>query len=281
MKQRIRVVGIVRAGDKVLILKRVRGRTEMPVFWELPTGKIKFGEQPEEAITRTLEEYTGLTASTVKLKDVITFVALEGSSRLDNLYIIYDIIATSEKPTPKVRYSAYKYINDFTNANVHLNGASSAVLEIEDGKILNSRLSRRNTANSHIINVDGASRGNPGPSGIGYSIRDANGNFVEKGGEFIGFTTARSAEYFAMKKGIECALELNIKSAQFISDSLMVVSQLNGITKPKNQDILPIYKSIQELLKGFDSVSFTHVPRSENMIADGEANKAIDNILKV
>ena len=281
MKQRIRVVGIIKAGDKVLVLKRTKNRTEMPVFWELPTGKINFGEQPEEAITRILEDYVGIVASTVRLKDVITFVALDGSSRLDNLYIIYEVTTSTEKPTPKIRYSAYKYINDFNTTGVHLNGASSAVLEIENGKIISSRLSHRNTANAYVVNVDGASRGNPGPSGIGYVIKDTTGKVVERGGQFIGFTTARSAEYFAMKKGIEKILERGIKSAQFISDSLMLVNQLNGIMKPKNQDTIPIYQDIQELLTKFDSVSFTHVPRSENAAADSEANKAIDNILKV
>lgn len=278
MKQRIRTVAIVRNGDKVLVLKRNRGRSEAPVFWELPTGKIKFGEQPEEAMARTLEEYVGITADTVKLKDVITFVALEGSSRLDNLYIIYEI-TTSDKPNPEIRYSAYKFTNDFMSSGIHLNNASSAVLSIEEEKGFSNKISHRDTASSHVINTDGASRGNPGPSGIGYCIRNVNGDVVEKGGEFIGFTTARSAEYFAMKKGIERAIELEIKSVQFVSDSLMLVNQLNGIMKPKNPDIIPIYNIIQDLLKKFDSVSFTHVPREENVLADREANKAIDRIL--
>ena len=250
----------------------------MPVFWELPTGKIRFGEQPEEALGRTLEEYVGVVATSIKLKDVITFIALEGSSRLDNLYIIYDV-TTHDKPNPKVRYTAYKFANDFTTSGIHLNSASNTVLEIEDEKGIN-RSSYRETANAATINIDGASRGNPGPSGIGYVIRDVDGNIIERGGEFVGFTTARSAEYFAMKKGIERAIKLGIKSAQFISDSLMLVNQLNGIMKPKNADIIPIFNDIQKLLENFDAVAFSYVPREENQIADSEANQAIDDILK-
>lgn len=278
MKQRIRVVGMVKTGDKTLVLKRSRGRTEAPVFWELPTGKIEFGEQPEEAIARTLHEYVGITAASIRLKDVITFVAPEGASRLDNLYIIYEI-TTTDKPNPKIRYTAYKYVSDFTTAGLHLNGASSAVIEIENGKVITGHLSHRDTASSDTIYVDGASRGNPGPSGIGYCIKDPAGNILEQGGEFIGFTTARAAEYYAMRKGIERAIALNLKTARFISDSAMVVNQLNGLLKPKNQDIIPIFNSIEKLLDNFDSVSFTHVPREENQIADREANLAIDNIL--
>ena len=59
----------------------------------------------------------------------------------------------------------------------------------------------------------------------------------------------------------------------------MVVNQLNGIFHVKNQDIAPIYNDIQQKLSNFDAVSFTHVPRSKNMIADSEANAAIDEIL--
>ena len=83
-----------------------------------------------------------------------------------------------------------------------------------------------------------------------------------------------------MRKGIERALELGYKTARFYSDSLMVVNQLNGIFQVKNQDILPIYQDIQKKLDSFDAVSFTHVPRTKNVIADAEANSAIDRLLE-
>lgn len=281
MKQRIRVVGLIKNDDGVLIFKRSRGRSEAPVFWELPTGKIKFGEQPEEAMARSLTEYTNLTANSIKLKDVITFLAPEGSSQLSNLYIIYELgIAGDIKPEPRDRYTAYKFVKDLTNANVRLHETTVSVLEIEEGKITPGHTSARDTANGVTINVDGASRGNPGPSGIGYCIHDDSGKIIEQGGEFIGFATSRVAEYYAMKKGIERALEMKYKTVRFISDSLMVVNQLNGIFTVKNQDILPIYNELQEKIDQFDAVSFTHVPRSENTIADSEANAAIDKILK-
>ena len=280
MKQRIRVVGIIKTEDGVLVLKRNRGRSEAPVFWELPTGKIKFGEQPEESMVRSLAEYTGITAKQIKLKDVITFLALEGSSRLSNLYIVYEIIADNVKPNPRERYTGYKYIRDYNTANIRLSEASLSVIEIVEGKVNPGRISPRDTASSVTIYVDGASRGNPGPAGIGYHIVDTNGNTIERGGEFIGFATSRVAEYYAMRKGVEQAIQMNLKTVRFVSDSLMVVNQLNGIFSVKNQDILPIYKSIQDKLENFDAVSFTHVNRSENTIADYEANRAISEILQ-
>lgn len=280
MKQRIRTVGIIKNKEGTLVLKRSRGRSEAPVFWELPTGKIKFGEQPEEAMARSLTEYTGLIATSVKLKDVVTFLAPEGSSQLSNLYIVYELGIEGEiKPTPHDRYTAYKFIKDFATAKVHLSETTVSVLEIEEGKVASGRISARGAANGVTINVDGASRGNPGPAGVGYCIYD-NNHIIERSGEFIGFATSRLAEYLAMKKGVERAIELGYKTVRFISDSLMVVNQLNGIFSVKNQDVLPIYQAIQDKLNQFDAVSFTHVPRSQNLIADSEANAAIDKILQ-
>ena len=279
MKQRIRVVGIIKTEEGVLIFKRNRGRSEAPAFWELPTGKIKFGEQPEEAMARSLTEYTGLSATSIKLKDVITFLAPEGASQLSNLYIVYELIVRpTQKPTPRDRYTAYKFFKD-VNASIRFDEASASVLEIEEGKTI-ARTSPRDTLNGVTVNVDGASRGNPGPSGIGYCIYGTDGKIIEHGGEFIGFATSRIAEYYALKKGIERAIELNLKTVRFISDSLMVVNQMNGVFSIKNQDILPIYRELQSKLQNFDAVSFTHVPRSNNVSADHEANLAIDNMLR-
>ena len=280
MKQRIRVVGIIRKKEGVLVLKINHGRSDAPVFWELPTGKIKFGEQPEESMARALANYTGLVATSIQLKDVITFLAPEGASQLSNLYIVYDIkIDDSSRPEPTDRYVAFKYLKDFATPSIRLNETSLSVLEIEEAKTPHDHISPRETANSVSINVDGASRGNPGPSGIGHCIYDSN-HIIERGGEFIGFATSRVAEYCAMRKGIERALELGYKTARFYSDSLMVVNQLNGIFQVKNQDILPIYQDIQKKLDSFDAVSFTHVPRTKNVIADAEANSAIDRLLE-
>ncbi|MEE0887629.1 MAG: reverse transcriptase-like protein [Candidatus Saccharimonadaceae bacterium] len=280
MKQRIRTVGLIKNEKGILVFKCSRGRSDAPAFWELPTGKIKFGEQPEEAMARSLTEYTGLTASSVKLKDVITFLAPEGASQLSNLYIIYELnIDDRVKPIPKDRYTAYKYIKDLPAPGIRLKDTTISVLEIEEGGAATNRISPRDTANSITINVDGASRGNPGPSGIGYCIHDNNGQIIERGGEFIGFATSRLAEYLAMKKGIERAIELGYKTVHFISDSLMVVNQLSGIFHVKNQDIMQVYDSIQQKLDFFDAISFTHVPRNQNAIADSEANAAIDEIL--
>ena len=113
MKQRIRVVAMIQQEGETLIMKKSQGRSDSAPMWELPTGKIKFGEQPEEAIERTLEEYLGveLTKKTL-LHDVVTFMSQNpwvGSSQLSNVYMVYNVwLNEGAKIKAKERYSAYK-----------------------------------------------------------------------------------------------------------------------------------------------------------------------------
>lgn len=278
MKQRIRVVGIIREGEGVLLMKRNRGRSEAPVFWELPTGKIRFGEQPEEAMSRAIYEFLGVNVASVQLKDAITFLALTGASQLSNLYIVYDVVLTEdEKITPTERYTAYKYVKIGETSGLRLDDASFSVLEITEGhQYGGERGSYRGSANGATVYVDGGSRGNPGPAGVGYYIVGENGEVLKRGGEFIGFATSRIAEYYALKEGCEQAIELGLKSVRFVSDSLMMINHMNGIYKVKNSDLLPVYDDIQKLLEQFETCAFVHVKREQNVEADKEANLAID-----
>lgn len=277
MKQRIRVVGIVQNGREILIMKRAQGRSDGASMWELPTGKIKFGEQPEEAMDRMLEEFLGieLTEKT-ELKDVITFLASQGASQLSNLYIIYNVVLQQgAKIAPDERYTAYKFIKPEDIGSYRLDEASILALEIE-GRENGQAASFKDVAHSATIYVDGASRGNPGPAGVGYYIVGENGATLARGGEFIGFATSRVAEYYALKKGVEKALELRLKTVRIVSDNLMMVNQMKGIYKVKNRDLLAIYDDIQETLRHFEACAFIHVMREQNTRADAEANKAID-----
>lgn len=276
MKQRIRVAGIIQDGQSVLIMKRAQGRVDGVPTWEIPTGKIKFGEQPEEALGRMLEEYLGVeVAEKIQLKDVITFMAPQGASQLSNLYIIYTVIPKKgAKIMPQERYTAYKYIKPDDLAGYHIDEASLTALEIENDEVAGTNY--KNVANSATVYVDGCSRGNPGPAGVGYHILGQNGEVLACGGEFIGFATSRVAEYYALRVGCEKAIELGLKSVRFVGDNLMMINQMNGIYKVKNRDIMPIYSGIKELLKRFDACAFVHVAREQNTKADIEANAAVD-----
>lgn len=276
MKQRIRVVGIIQQDQDILIMKKMQGRVDGDPMWELPTGKIKYGEQPEEAMDRTLEEYLGVEVTKqTKLHDVVTFMAPQGSSQLSNLYIVYNVVLNQDtKLKAGERYSAYKYIKPEEMSNYHLDEASVILLEMEGRGP--KRGNYKEVANSATIYVDGCSRGNPGPSGIGYRIVGMNGEILAEGGEFIGFATSRVSEYYALKKGVERALELGLKSVRFVSDNLMLVNQMKGIYKVKNRDVLPIFDDIQMMIDQFEACAFIHVAREQNTFADAQANQAID-----
>lgn len=281
MKQRIRVVGILRQGGEVLFLKRAMGRSDEAPVWELPTGKIRFGEQPEEAMGRTILDCIGVGVQRVELKDVITFVGLERSSQLGNLYIVYEIELKEGKIGAKEKYTAYKFLKSEEMASLRIDDAAMSVLQIEGQRgFVGSESNFREVANGATVYVDGASRGNPGASGVGYYIVDENGREIKRGGEFIGFATSRVAEYYGLKVGCEQALELGLKRVKFVSDSQMMVNQMNGIYKVKNSDLLPIYEDIEELFAQFEAVAITQVKREMNRVADAEANLAINEHYK-
>ena len=251
--------------------------------WELPTGKIRFGEQPEEAMGRMIYEYLGVQVDSMKLKDVITFTGLIGASQQANLYIVFDIKLKPEaKLTANERYSAYKFVKSAEMTGMKLDEATVQVLTIESSRVVMpstevmASVEAKAAASGATVYVDGGSRGNPGPAGIGYYIVGEDGKMLKRGGEFIGFATSRVAEYYALKEGCEQALELGLKRVRFVGDSLMMINQMRGIYQVKNQDIRPIYEDVQRLLNKFEAVAFMHVKRSMNAAADKEANLAID-----
>lgn len=284
MKQRIRVVGIVKEGDDILLLKKAQNRAEEVPAWEILTGKIHFGEQPEEALVRSFYEYLGVEVASLKLIDVVTFVGLSGSSQMENLYIVFEVaLATGAKLVPADRYTAFKYLKKSELASVRLEDATMSVIDIISGhkrEAINMKPTDaiddpRGTANGATVYVDGGSRGNPGPAAIGYYIVGPDGKEIKRGGEFIGFATSRVAEYYAMKEGIEQAIELGLRRVRFVGDNLMMINQLKGVYQVKSKDLVAIYNDIQKLLSEFEAVSFTHMKRGQNMEADREADRAL------
>ena len=76
---------------------------------------------------------------------------------------------------------------------------------------------------------------------MGYYIVDEDGNILRTGGEFIGFSSSRLAEYYGLKEGIQQAIDLGLKRVKFVSDSLMLVNQMNGVYKVKNRDLMTVH----------------------------------------
>ena len=290
MKQRIRVTAICKKDGDILLLKRAGGRMDgAEIDFELPTGKIIFGEQPEEAMARVLYENTGVQTASMQLMDVVTFTNLVGSSQLGSLYIVYEVKLGEESAIKMTseRYSSYKWTPLTDTTNLPLDEATMMVLQITSTKGVEVKPKLRQIGGEQVapesdaatVYTDGASRGNPGPSGIGYYIIGTDGRELKRGGEFLGMSNSRLAEYYGLKEGIEQAIELGLKRVSFISDNLMMVNQMNGVYKVKNSDLMQVYMDVLEKLKGLESYSFTHVPRSQNSEADAEANRVIDEAL--
>jgi len=131
------------------------------------------------------------------------------------------------------------------------------------------------------IFTDGGSRGNPGPSASGFVILDMEDTILVDKGVYLGITTNNQAEYMALKFALEECLHMGILEAQVYLDSLLVVNQMKGIFKVKNRDLWPIHDAIKQLEKKFNKVSFSHVPREFNKLADAAVNRALDEHLGI
>ncbi len=138
---------------------------------------------------------------------------------------------------------------------------------------------------THLTEVqlyaDGGSRGNPGPSASGFVLLDMGGREVLTEGEYIGITTNNQAEYLALKLGLEAALsQFQAREVHVYMDSMLVVNQMKHIFKVKNRELWPIHDAITAMLPNFEKVSFDHVPRELNKLADAAVNKALDEAIK-
>ncbi len=123
--------------------------------------------------------------------------------------------------------------------------------------------------------VDGASSGNPGPAGIGIVIFDHDGRQIGKISSYIGTRTNNYAEYSALIRALKIAIYFKAKVVKIRTDSELVVKQISGDFKVKNDQIKKLHDLAVSLLKSIDNCKIEHVPRSQNDKADYLAKKAI------
>ena len=125
------------------------------------------------------------------------------------------------------------------------------------------------------IFTDGAARGNPGPAGIGVVIRNDAKVMLEVA-DYIGKATNNVAEYMAFIRGLEEALDMDEKTVEVYCDSELLVKQINGEYKVKNEGLIPLFHHALSLVKKFKHCRVYHTIREENKHADRLANKGID-----
>ncbi|AKH97081.1 ribonuclease HI [Halanaeroarchaeum sulfurireducens] len=123
---------------------------------------------------------------------------------------------------------------------------------------------------------DGACRGNPGPSAIGWVLVDGDG-IVDEGGERIGRATNNQAEYEALIRVLEVADRYGYDEVEVRGDSQLIVKQVKGAWNTNDPELRELRVRVHELLERFDDWSIAHVPREVNDRADDRANEALDD----
>lgn len=127
-----------------------------------------------------------------------------------------------------------------------------------------------------IVNTDGGARGNPGPAGIGAVLYDENEQIVGRHKHYIGEATNNVAEYKALILALHEAAKLHAEQLVVRMDSELIVKQMNGQYKIKEPALKLLAGEVLALRNKFKSVSFTHVRREKNALADELVNEAID-----
>tara|TARA_B100000029_G_scaffold512733_1_gene610227 strand:- start:16303 stop:16695 length:393 start_codon:yes stop_codon:yes gene_type:complete len=127
-----------------------------------------------------------------------------------------------------------------------------------------------------VIYTDGACRGNPGPSGIGASIENENGEEIAIVSSYIGNGTNNRAEYMAAIEGVKKAIQLQAEEVELRMDSLLVVRQVEGRWKIKHPNLKILNQELKNTLSSLKKWHVQHVPREKNQRADSLANMALD-----
>lgn len=132
-------------------------------------------------------------------------------------------------------------------------------------------------AGVHVANIDGASRGNPGPASYAVVLRDPQGKIVLELAKNIGRETNNVAEYFALLAALDYAASHNIPALRIRSDSELLVRQMQGRYKVKSADLKPLYERAAKLARQLQYFAIEHVRRELNRDADALANVALDS----
>ncbi len=126
------------------------------------------------------------------------------------------------------------------------------------------------------VYIDGASRGNPGPAGVGVVIFDGDGKVLDEGSRFLGERTNNQAEYEALILGLTKVKEIGSSRAKIHSDSELLVKQMRGEFRIKNEALKPLFQKAADLFDSIPDVEIVHIPRAKNKRADQLANFSID-----
>jgi probable phosphoglycerate mutase len=127
------------------------------------------------------------------------------------------------------------------------------------------------------LSTDGGSRGNPGPAAYGFVLETEDGTLLDARGEAIGTATNNVAEYRGLLAGLESALERKVDEVEVVSDSELLVRQMLGEYKVKNETLRELVDEAHALADRLKRVTYTAVRREHNELADRLVNEALDS----
>lgn len=129
---------------------------------------------------------------------------------------------------------------------------------------------------AYTANIDGGSRGNPGPGAYGVVIRDPRGDIVAKLKKYIGRTTNNVAEYYGLIAALDYAQSHGIPALHIECDSELLVKQMRGQYKVKSSELRPLFERARKMSQSLESFNIDHVLRERNRQADALVNEALD-----
>ena len=127
-----------------------------------------------------------------------------------------------------------------------------------------------------LLYTDGGARGNPGPAAYGFVLESEDGTVLAAEGEVIGVATNNVAEYSGLIAGLRRALELQVPAVEVVSDSELMVKQMRGEYRVKNEALRGLFVEAARLARELGSVEYRHVKRAHNELADRLVNEALD-----
>jgi len=127
-----------------------------------------------------------------------------------------------------------------------------------------------------LLYTDGGARGNPGPAAYGFVLESEDGTVLAAEGEAIGVATNNVAEYSGLIAGLRRALELQVPAVEVVSDSELMVKQMRGEYRVKNEALRGLFAEAARLARELGSVEYRHVKRAHNELADRLVNEALD-----
>jgi probable phosphoglycerate mutase len=145
-----------------------------------------------------------------------------------------------------------------------------------NGNLFSAPTSSSEANDSFTAHCDGGSRGNPGPSGYGAVVEDAQGRVVAELSEFLGNQTNNYAEYHGLLGVLKWATEHNVKRLKVISDSELMVKQMQGKYAVKSPVLKPLFDEAKKMARRIESFEMRHTLRGGNKEADRLANEAMD-----